>query len=54
MGSGVQIHIKWGEAAKVPFTQGGRLASAKFEHDSQGSLPKIAFLAYLNEKTMEL
>jgi hypothetical protein len=22
--------------------------------DSQGSLPKIAFLAYLNEKTMEL
>jgi hypothetical protein len=27
---------------------------AKFERDSQGSLPKIAFLTYLNEKTTEL
>jgi hypothetical protein len=27
---------------------------AKFQRDSQGSLPKIAFLAYLNEKTTEL
>jgi hypothetical protein len=27
---------------------------AEFGRDLQGSLPKIAFLAYLNEKTTEL
>lgn len=32
----------------------GRRPGAKFERDSQGSPPKTAFLAYLNEKTMEL
>jgi hypothetical protein len=33
--------------------QGGWIG-AKFGRDLQGSLPKIAFLAYLNEKTTEL
>ena len=39
---------------KVPFAWAVRLFGAKFGRDLQGSLPKIAFLAYLNEKTTEL
>ncbi len=35
-------------------SQGRAAMRLKFERDSQGSLPKIAFLAYLNEITMEL
>jgi hypothetical protein len=37
-------------------TRGGKDGAfgTKFRRDSQGSLPKIAFLAYLNEKTTEL
>jgi hypothetical protein len=39
---------------KVPFASRGRPSGAKFGRDLQGSLPKIALLAYLNEKTTEL
>jgi hypothetical protein len=53
-GIGVQTLHKWETAEKVPTTRANALPEAKIRRDSQGSLPKNAFLAYLNEKTTEL
>jgi hypothetical protein len=52
--AGFKSYIRQGPVAKVPLARAGYRERPKFGRNSQGSLPKIAFLAYLNEKTMEL